>query len=77
MTHEATIGWRGDKNAARALLDAIIPDDPGSFDATMEVTDSEACLTIVVRADTVGSLKSTVDDLLACLAAAEAALVEP
>ena len=67
--------WIGDAEKAQALLSAIEADDPGMF--TAEVTnldDGQAELIVDVTADTITTLQSTMDDLLACLAAAEASL---
>ena len=67
--------WIGDAEKAQALLSAIEADDPGMF--TAEVTnldDGLAELIVGVSADSITTLQSTMDDLLACLAAAEASL---
>jgi hypothetical protein len=67
--------WVGTRERAQALLSAIEVDDPEMF--TAEITDGqegEAVLTITVTADSISSLQSTMDDLLACLSAAEVSL---
>ena len=67
--------WVGSHERAQALLSAIEADDPGIF--TAEIIDGkegEAVLTISVTADSISSLQSTMDDLLACLSAAEVSL---
>ncbi len=67
--------WVGTRERAQALLSAIEVDDPEMF--TPEITDGqegEAVLTITVTADSISSLQSTMDDLPACLSAAEVSL---
>ena len=67
--------WIGDGNRARALLSAIEADDPGMFTAEIiEMDDEGVELVVTVNADSIATLQSTMDDLLACLAAAEASL---
>ena len=67
--------WRGGVERARALLSAIEADDPEMFTAEIiELTDGRVELVVAVTADSIPSLQSTMDDLLACLAAAEASL---
>ena len=67
--------WIGSRERAQALLSAIEADDPGMF--TAEIIDGGNCdvvLIISVTADSIASLQSTMDDLLACLSAAEVSL---
>ena len=67
--------WIGDAEKAQALLSAIEADDPGMFTAeVINLGDGQAELIVGVTADTITTLQSTMDDLLACLAAAEASL---
>ena len=67
--------WIGDRERAHALLSAIEADDPGMFTADIaNLVDNRAVLTISVTADSITSLQSTMDDLLACLSAAEVSL---
>jgi hypothetical protein len=66
--------WRGERNEAESLLAAIIPDDPDDFDASIIEEDGVCVLSIVVKSTTLGSTRSTVDDILACLAAAESGM---
>ena len=67
--------WIGDAEKAQALLSAIEADDPGMFTAeVINLEDGRAELIVGVTADTITTLQSTMDDLLACLAAAEASL---
>ena len=67
--------WIGDAGKAQALLSAIEADDPGMFTAeVINLDDGQAELIVGVTADSITTLQSTMDDLLACLAAAEASL---
>ena len=67
--------WIGDAGKAQALLSAIEADDPGMFTAeVINLEDGQAELIVGVTADTITTLQSTMDDLLASLAAAEASL---
>ena len=67
--------WIGDAGKAQALLSAIEADDPGMFTAeVINLDDGQAELIVGVTAETITTLQSTMDDLLACLAAAEASL---
>ncbi len=71
---EAEIVWMGDRGRAEALMAAIIPDDPDVFEASLSDGDGEVKLRIIVRSGPLGKTRSTVDDILACLAAVEAGL---
>ena len=67
--------WIGSGNRARALLSAIEADDPGMFSAEIVDLDNDRVeLIVTVTTDSIPTLQSTMDDLLACLAAAEASL---
>ena len=67
--------WIGDRERAHALLSAIEADDPGMFTADIaNLVDNRAVLTISVTAESITSLQSTMDDLLACLSAVEVSL---
>ena len=67
--------WIGDRERAHALLSAIEADDPGMFTAEIaNLGDNRVVLTISVTADSITSLQSTMDDLLACLSAVEVSL---
>ncbi|GIT11697.1 MAG: hypothetical protein CM1200mP32_11900 [Methanobacteriota archaeon] len=55
-------------------LAAVSPDDPSSFEAEIVEVDGAAELRIRVVGDRLKTVRSTVDDLLACLAAAESSL---
>jgi hypothetical protein len=71
---EADIIWVGPRERAEALLAAISPDDPESFEADIVEVGDGAELRISVTGDHLKTVRSTVDDLLACLAAAESSL---
>ena len=71
---EAEIVWCGDEKPARSLLAAISPDDPDSFEAEISGEGDSAELKIIVSGEKLETVRSTVDDLLACLAAAESSL---
>ena len=67
--------WIGGAERAQALLSAIEADDPDMFTAEIiELNDGQVELIVAVTADNIPSLQTTMDDLLACLAAAEASL---
>ena len=71
---EAEIVWCGNEQRARSLLAAISPDDPASFVAEIFGKGDSVELKITVSGDKLETVRSTVDDLLACLAAAESSL---
>ena len=71
---ETEIVWSGSRERASALLAAGAPDDPSSFEAEIVEVDGAAELRIRVVGDRLKTVRSTVDDLLACLAAAESSL---
>ena len=67
--------WIGDANRGLALLSAIQADDAEMFSAEIiKRADGDVELVVSVSADSISSLQSTMDDLLACLAAAESGL---
>ncbi len=72
---ETEIIWTGDKSRAEALLSSIKPDDSGFFVAEiLEQDNGNSILRIEVKGDNLRSVRATVDDLLACLSAAESSL---
>jgi len=71
---EADIIWVGPRERAEALLAAISPDDPESFEADIVEVGDGVEMRISVTGDHLKTVRSTVDDLLACLAAAESSL---
>ena len=70
----ASILWTGAKERGEALLAAISPDDPDDFTAELLDFNDHVELRIGVTADGLGQSRSSVDDILACLSAAESGL---
>ena len=70
----ADIIWAGPRERAEALLAAVAPDDPETFEA--EIVEVDGCVELRIRVvgEELKTVRSTVDDLLACLAAAESSL---
>ena len=67
--------WVGDRERAQALISAIEADDPEMFNAELtELDDGQVELVVRVESTNIPSLQATMDDLLACLAVAEASL---
>ncbi len=71
---EASIFWKGEIGRGEALLAAISPDDPEDFSVELRKDGDHAHLRIVVTSEGIGRSRASVDDILACLAAAEAGL---
>ena len=69
-SHEAVLIWAGNPDELEVLKASIEIDDPDSFDIII----LEDKMEIRVNSASLRSLRSTVDDILACLAAAESAL---
>jgi len=67
--------WIGPRDRGQALLTAITADDSEYFEAhLLDVGDNQVELIIEVNAETLASLRATMDDLLACLSAVETSL---
>ena len=67
--------WIGGRERAQALISAIEADDPEMFSTELnELEDGQVELIVRVENESIPSLQSTMDDLLACLAVAEASL---
>jgi len=67
--------WIGERERAQALISAIEADDPEMFSSELnELEDGQVELIVRVESGSIPSLQSTMDDLLACLAVAEASL---
>ena len=67
--------WIGERERAQALISAIEADDPDMFSTELnELEDGQVELIVRVESGSIPSLQSTMDDLLACLAVAEASL---
>ena len=71
---EASIIWKGELVRGEALLAAISPDDPEDFIVELRKDGDQARLRIVVSSEGLGRSRTSVDDILACLAAAESGL---
>ena len=67
--------WIGERERAQALISAIEADDPEMFSTELnELENGQVELIVRVENESIPSLQSTMDDLLACLAVAEASL---
>ena len=67
--------WIGERERAQALISAIEADDPEMFSTELnELEGGQVELIVRVENGSIPSLQSTMDDLLACLAVAEASL---
>ena len=71
---ETDIVWTGTRARAEALMAAVSPDDPETFE--VEIVEVDGCVELRIRVigEELKTVRSTVDDLLACLAAAESSL---
>ncbi len=69
-SHEAVLSWAGNPHELEVLKASIEIDDSDSFEIIMKDERME----IHVHSTSLRTLRSTVDDILACLAAAESAL---
>ncbi len=76
MSNDVVVTWSGSKEDARALVQAISPDDSESFVIDLDIMGDSATLTIKVSEESVRTLRTTIDDILACLSAAESAISE-
>jgi len=76
MSNNVVVTWSGSKEDAQALVQAISPDDSESFVIDLDIMGDSATLTIKVNEESVRTLRTTIDDILACLSAAESALSE-
>ena len=67
--------WIGPCERGQALLTAITVDDSDYFEAHLvDIEDGDVELIIQVHAESLASLRATMDDLLACLSAVESSL---
>jgi len=71
-SHEAILTWFGNSSQLEVLKSSIEIDDADSFEIVIKDNQME----IHVSSPSLRSLRSTVDDILACLSAAEATLNE-
>ena len=69
-----SIVWTGSKERGEALLAAISPDDPDDFTVELSGSGDSTELRIEVTMNGLGRSRATVDDILACLSAAESGL---
>lgn len=76
MSNDVVVTWSGSKEDAQALVQAISPDDSESFVIDLDIIGDSATLTIKVSEESVRTLRTTIDDILACLSAAESAISE-
>ncbi len=67
--------WTGSRERAELLLASIEPDDKEFFEGEVLEIQDGAELRIRVRSGTLSKVRSTMDDILACLSAVEASLV--
>ena len=69
-----TLVWSGSKSRAEVLLAGISADDPHTFSAEITEVSNKWELRIIVVGNSLRNVRSTVDDLLACLGAIESTL---
>ena len=70
----ASIIWRGPLERGEALLAAICPDDPEDFSVELKQDGDLVQLRISISSEELRQSRVSVDDILACLAAAESGL---
>lgn len=72
---EATLSWTGSPEDVRILMTSLAIDDPDAFVVeSVKIDENSAELRLTVVSKDPGRLRATMDDLMACLSAAEAAL---
>ena len=71
---EVEIIWNGPRSRAELLLAAIAPDDPESFSYEIIDLDEASRLIIRVISKNLNTIRSTIDDILVCLAVANTSL---
>jgi len=69
-----TLVLNGSRSHIEALLAGISADDPDTFSAEIKENNEGWELKIKVEGESLGRVRSTVDDLLACLGAIESTL---
>ena len=77
MTEEfkATLSWTGEQSEVEILVNTLKVDDPESFVIESVLLDDEnAELRVIVVSSSPSSLRSTVDDIMTCLLAANSTL---
>ena len=73
-TVSTTFVWSGSRLRAEALLAGILPDDSESFDVKLVDADDGVELQITVVGNSLKTVRATLDDILACLSAADSSL---
>tara|TARA_Y100000588_G_C14153244_1_gene881454 strand:- start:350 stop:610 length:261 start_codon:yes stop_codon:yes gene_type:complete len=72
---KATLSWTGEKKEIDILVNTLKVDDPESFVIESVLLDDENSeLRVIVVSSSPSSLRSTVDDILTCLMAANSTL---
>jgi|TARA_B110000914_G_C15399448_1_gene416426 hypothetical protein len=71
---EVEIVWNGSRRRAELLLSAISPDDPELFFVEIIDINDSAKLKLKVTSTSLKNIRSTIDDILVCLAAADMSL---
>ncbi len=72
---KATLSWTGEQSEVEILVNTLKVDDPDSFVIESVLLDDEnAELRVTVVSTSPSSLRSTVDDIMTCLLAANSTL---
>ena len=72
---KATLSWTGEQSEVEILVNTLKVDDPESFVIESVLLDDEnAELRVIVVSSSPSSLRSTVDDIMTCLLAANSTL---
>ena len=71
---EVEIVWNGSRRRAELLLSAISPDDSELFFVEVIDINDSAKLKLKVTSTSLKNIRSTIDDILVCLAAADMSL---
>jgi len=72
---KATLTWTGEQKEVEILANTLRVDDPESFILeSVLLDDDKAELRVIVVSKSPSSLRSTVDDILTCLMAANSTL---
>ena len=72
---KATLSWTGEQREVEILVNTLKVDDPESFVIESVLLDDEnAELRVIVVSSSPSSLRSTVDDIMTCLLAANSTL---
>ena len=72
---KAVLSWKGEQEEVKILANTLKVDDPESFILESIILDDETAeLKVTVISKSPSSLRSTVDDILTCLMAANSTL---